>query len=95
MEKEKLKEIVKREFDYKPLGSRSKYTIEDIKESLVESLHQALNMSGVSPRFLAIGCLSSGKSFRYEDSAKDLKCFIDYVTTCYPSFEIEAVVNVG
>lgn len=51
MEKEKIRDIVKREFDSKPLGSRSEYTIKDIQDSLVEALHKALSMSGVGCMF--------------------------------------------
>lgn len=46
-------------------------------------------------RFLAIGTLSSGKPFWYEDDAMDIKCFINFVLEIYPYFKIDAVINVG
>jgi hypothetical protein len=53
------------------------------------------NQDGVMPRFLAIGTLSNGKSFRYEDTAKDMLHFINFIFNAYPTFEIEVVVNVA
>jgi hypothetical protein len=45
--------------------------------------------------YLAIGTLSSGKSFRYADSAIDIVGFINFVATIYPTFEIDCIVLVA
>jgi hypothetical protein len=45
--------------------------------------------------FLAIGTLSSGKSFRYADSAIDIVAFAKYMAEIYPTFEIDCIVLVA
>jgi hypothetical protein len=44
--------------------------------------------------YLAIGTLSSGKSFRYSDSAISITAFAQFVETIYPTFEIDAIIFV-
>ena len=51
-------------------------------------------IAGVVKRYLAIGTLGSGKSFRYVDTADTMKCFVEYVNEIYPDFDIDAVIEV-
>tara|TARA_R110000868_G_scaffold165050_4_gene397991 strand:+ start:199 stop:477 length:279 start_codon:yes stop_codon:yes gene_type:complete len=51
-------------------------------------------IAGVVKRYLAIGTLGSGKSFRYVDTADTMKCFVEYLNEIYPDFDIDAVIEV-
>lgn len=44
--------------------------------------------------YLAIGTLSSGKSFRYSDSSISIVHFAQFVDAIYPNSEIDAIVLV-
>lgn len=46
-------------------------------------------------KFLAIGTLGSGKSFRYMETAKTMKMFVSYINEIYPDFDIDAVIEVS
>ena len=55
---------------------------------------EALPIADVVKRYLAIGTLGSGKSFRYVDTADTMKCFVEYLNEIYPDFDIDAVIEV-
>ena len=47
-----------------------------------------------SKRFLAIGTLASGKSFRYSDTAYDMEAFIQFLKSIYPDFVIDSITEI-
>ena len=60
----------------------------------VSTIDEALPIDDVVKRYLAIGTLGSGKSFRYVDTADTMKCFVEYLNEIYPDFDIDAVIEV-
>jgi len=60
----------------------------------VSTSDEALPIDDVVKRYLAIGTLGSGKSFRYVDTADTMKCFVEYLNEIYPDFDIDAVIEV-
>jgi len=47
-----------------------------------------------SKRFLAIGTLANGKSFRYVDTAYDFLAFTEFIRNLYPAFDIDSITEV-
>lgn len=52
------------------------------------------SLDNVSKRFLAIGTLSSGKSFKYAEEAQDMGCFLKFIETAYPNFYIDSITEI-
>ena len=59
-----------------------------------ETSDEALPIGDVGESYLAIGTLTSGKSFRYVDDAVDMKAFANYINEIYPNFEVDAIIAV-
>ena len=59
-----------------------------------ETSDEALPIADVGERYLAIGTLASGKSFRYIDEAVDMRAFANYINEIYPDFEVDAIIAV-
>lgn len=70
---------------------RGKCVTDEACEAAIDEL---LNLHSVGERYLAIGTLSSGKSFRYVDEAVDMRAFANYINEIYPDFEVDAIIAV-
>lgn len=89
-------------FIKKWLGNRDYNYCEEHKDLMRDDLdsvlefHQqqvkSVDLADVGERYLAIGTLASGKSFRYEDNAVDIRAFANYINEIYPDFEVDAII---
>jgi hypothetical protein len=73
--KEKLREIVNTELSVEYLIMMYPEMIKDIEDSLVEALHQALSMSGVSESWLD----SKWNEYRLLTNNEDAWCFKEWL----------------
>ncbi len=77
-----------------PLFNNWVNAMQDYAKWYHEQQVKILPIADVVKRYLAIGTLGSGKSFRYVDTADTMKCFVEYLNEIYPDFDIDAVIEV-
>lgn len=96
MEKEKIREIVSQEIKHTRFRKSHPSRMMDLEESLVESLHQALSMSGVMPRSLSsengakallLGEFHEDHIIRYYDSEGELVEYTEKVPVSWSTIK--------